>query len=230
MERPLAEAFSLMRRWNGYSAVSRVENVPIALVSNLTALGYSAVPKEPEYVYSADALANLAGDRYKSQRALCNRAEREGPMAVEPYHTSDLLERRDVFERWQAQKRSEAPGSYADALLEDSRSAHEVAWSHVADLNLSGAVLRFQGKLCGYTFGYWLDRKTWCVLLEVTDRTIRGAAQYLFRQSCRQALSQGAEFINTMDDSGLAGLRKSKEAYHPLARIESFTCSESARP
>jgi hypothetical protein len=230
IERPLAEAFSLLRRWNGHSAVSRVENVPAASVPNLRAMGYHLAPKDPDYVYSADALANLSGDRYKSQRALCNRAEREGPMAVEPYHTSDLLERRDVFERWQAQKRSEAPGSYADALLEDSRSAHEVAWSHVADLNLSGAVLRFQGKLCGYTFGYWLDRKTWCVLLEVTDRTIRGAAQYLFRQSCRQALSQGAEFINTMDDSGLAGLRKSKEAYHPLARIESFTCSESARP
>ena len=230
IERPLAEAFSLMRRWNGHSAVSRVENVPMALVSNLTAVDYSAVPKDPEYVYSADALANLAGDRYKSQRALCNRAEREGPMAVMPYQPCDLLECRDVFERWQAQKRTEAPGSYVDFLLEDSRSAHEVAWSHAAELHLAGSVVRSRGKICGYTFGYWLDRQTWCVLLEVADRTIPGAAQYLFRETCRQALSMGAQFINTMDDSGLAGLRKSKDAYHPVARIQSFICSESARP
>ena len=230
LERPLREAFSLMRRWNGRSAVSRVENVPAASVPNLTAMGYSAAPKDPDYVYSADVLASLAGDRFKSQRALCNRADREGPMVVEPYHPHDRLECRQMFERWQAQKRSEAHGSYADFLLEDSRSAHEVAWSHADELNLAGSVIRFQGKLCGYTFGYWLDRKTWCVLLEVTDRTMTGAAQYLFRQSCRQALSQGAEFINTMDDSGLPGLRKSKEAYHPIARIQSFTCSESERP
>jgi hypothetical protein len=230
VERPLREAFSLMRRWNGPSAVSRVENVPAASVADLTAMEYSPVPKDPDYVYSADALATLTGDRYKSQRSLCNRADRQGPIVVEPYHPRDRLECRQVFERWQAQKRSKAAGSYADALLEDSRSAHEVAWSHAAELNLSGSVLRSKGKLCGYTFGYWLDPKTWCVLLEVTDRTIPGAAQYLFRQSCRDALSKGAQFINTMDDSGLAGLRKSKEAYHPFARIESFACSEGARP
>ena len=105
-----------------------------------------------------------------------------------------------------------------------------MAWSHAAELHLAGSVVRSQGKICGYTFGYWLDRKTWCVLLEVADRTIPGAAQYLFRESCRQALSDGAQFINTMDDSGLAGLRKSKDAYHPVARIQSFICSESGRP
>ena len=230
VEQPLHDAFSLLRRWNGPSAVSRVENVPVALMPSMTAMGYISAPKDPDYVYSADALANLAGDRYKSQRALCNRAEREGPILVEPYHPRDRLECRRVFERWQAQKHAEARGSYADSLLEDSRSAHEVAWSHAAELNLAGAVIRAKGKLCGYTFGYWLDRKTWCVLLEVADRTIPGAAQYLFRESCRHALSNGAEFINTMDDSGLPGLRVSKEAYQPIGRMQSFICTETERP
>jgi Fe-S-cluster containining protein len=229
VERPLREAFALMRRWNGPSAVTRVEHVPTAALPNLTAMGYCPAPKDPDYVYRADVLANLAGDRYKSQRALCNRADREG-MGVEPYHPRDRVECRRLFERWQAQKRSKTPDCYADFLLEDSRSAHEVAWAHAAELNLAGSVLRARGKVCGYTFGYWLDRKTWCVLLEVADRTIPGAAQYLFRQSCRQARSEGAEFINTLDDSGLAGLRKSKDAYHPLARLRSFTCSEHRRP
>ena len=230
IERPLRDAFSLMRRWNGPSAVSRVENVPAALMPSMTAMGYTLSPRDPDYVYGADALASLAGDRYKSQRALCNRAAREGPIVVEPYHPRDRLECRRLFERWQAQKRAESTGSYADCLLEDSRSAHEVAWSHAAELNLIGTVVRSQGKLCGYTFGFWLDRKTWCVLLEVTDRTIPGAAQYLFRESCRQARSNGAQFINTMDDSGLPGLRMSKEAYHPIGRVQSFICTENGRP
>jgi hypothetical protein len=117
----------------------------------------------------------------------------------------------------------------AQLLLEDSVSAHEFAWGHASELQLAGSVLRRNGTLYGYTFGYWLDRQTWCVLLEVTDRTIPGSAQFLFRETCRQARAEGAEFINTMDDSGLTGLRLSKEAYHPVARIESFVCSETSQ-
>jgi len=229
-ERPLAEAFSLMRRWNGASPVSRVENVPEAWVTALSSMGYRLQPKDPDYVYQADALARLAGDRYKSQRALCNRVEREAEILVEPYHPSDRTVCRLLFDEWTAQKRACASDEYAQCLLEDSRSAHEVAWSHAAGLNLDGWVVRQGGRLCGYTFGYWLDRKTWCVLLEVADRTVPGLAQYLFRDTCRKALSQGAEFINALDDSGLEGLRQSKEAYHPAARSRSFICSEDGQP
>ncbi|HEX8751332.1 MAG TPA: hypothetical protein VF732_09480, partial [Nitrospira sp.] len=62
---------------------------------------------------------------------------------------------------------------------------------------------------------------------EVADCTIPGLVQYLFRDTCRKALSQGAEFINTMDDSGLSTLRLSKEQYHPLLQLPSYICSEA---
>jgi hypothetical protein len=227
LEQPLREAFSLMRRWNGLSAVSRVESVPAGLATTLAAMGYRLTRKDPEYLYSADALVRLAGDRYKSQRALCNRVEREGRVVIEPYHQRDRLDCRHMLDEWKRQKRAHGSDPYADFLLDDSSSAHEVAWSHAADLSLAGSVIRKNGRLCGYTFGYWLDGKTWCVLLEAADRTIPGLAQYLFRETCRKARSEGAEFINTLDDSGLPGLRGSKEAYHPLARSENFICSEA---
>jgi uncharacterized protein len=230
-ERPLAEAFSLMSRWNGGAIqVSRIENVPEAWATMLGAKGYRLASKDPDYVYRADALARLAGDRYKSHRALCNRVEREAEILVEPYHVSDRTACRLLFQQWTAQKRARGSDRYAECLLDDSRSAHEVAWSHAAELNLAGWVVRRDGRLCGYTFGYWLNQKTWCVLLEVADRRIPGLAQYLFRETCRKALSQGAEFINTLDDSGLAGLRQSKEGYHPIALSRSFICSEVGEP
>jgi Fe-S-cluster containining protein len=230
LERPLNEAFRLMRQWNGESAVTRIENLPGVLAPTVSAMGYRISPKSSDYLYRADDLARLAGDRYKSQRALCNRAEREGRMVVEPFHPRDRAACRALLHEWRNQKLARRSDSLAALLLEDSVSAHEVAWSHASDLQLAGSVLRRNGTLCGYTFGYWLDRRTWCVLLEVTDRTIPGSAQFLFRETCRHARVEGAEFINTMDDSGLAGLRLSKEAYHPVARIESFVCSEASQP
>ena len=230
LERPFREAFSLMHRWNGGSAVSRIENVPIELTPMLEAMGFQVAAKDPDYLYRADVLARLAGDRYKSQRALCNRVEREGEVLIEPYQPRDRGGCRLLLDEWKRQKRAQGSDPYADFLLEDAGSAHEVAWSHAADLNLAGSVVRKRGRLCGYTFGFWLDKNTWCVLLEVADRTIPGLAQYLFRDTCRQALSNGAVFINTLDDSGLVRLRESKNAYHPVARSQSFICSEALQP
>jgi uncharacterized protein len=229
IEEPLAEAFQLMRRWNGPSAVSRIENVPASLAATLESKGYVIRPKDPDYLYRAADLAALTGDRYKSQRALCNRVERADSVTVEPYHLRDRLGCRALFQEWGRQKHAEGLDSFAMMLLDDAASAHEVAWSHGSELQLVGSVVRMHGKIRAYTFGYWLTQNTWCVLLEVADRTISGLAQYVFRDTCRKAFSEGAEFINTMDDSGLSGLRLSKEVYHPLMRVQSYVCSEAPR-
>lgn len=227
MEEPFTEAFRLMRRWNGASAVSRVENVPASMVRSLETMGYVVRPKDPDYLYRAAELVKLAGNGYKSQRALCNRVERAGGVSIEPYRLSDRLACRALFQQWRGQKHADGLGAFAAMLLDDTQSAHEVAWSHASELQLGGSVLRMNGQIRAYTFGYWLMRNTWCVLLEVADRTIPGLAQYLFRETCRKALSEGAEFINTLDDSGLSSLRLSKEAYHPLMQIRSYICSEA---
>jgi len=228
IEEPLKTAFRVMRRWNGESAVSRVENISTALASDLESQGYRITPKDPDYLYRAADLASLAGNRFKSQRVLCNRVERSGRVTIEPYRLRDRMECRALFQQWGRQKRTEGLDDFSALLLDDAISAHEVAWAKGSELHLVGTVLRIDGRIRAYTFGYWSNKKTWCVVLEVADRTISGLSQYLFRESCRTALSGGAEFINTMDDAGLPGLRLSKQAYHPCMQIQSFICSEAS--
>jgi uncharacterized protein len=229
IQKPVAEAFRLMQRWNGTTAVSRIENIPAALAADLEAMGYRMVPKDPDYLYRTANLAALIGDRFKSQRALCNRLERIGAVTTEPYLPRDQVECRALFQEWGQQKRTGGLDTFAALLLEDVLSAHEVAWAHGSELSLVGSVLRVEGRIRAYTFGYWLDKNTWCVLLEVADRTIPGLAQYLFRGTCRRALAEGAEFINTMDDAGLPGLRLSKQAYHPMMQIQNSVCTGTTR-
>jgi hypothetical protein len=50
-------------------------------------------------------------------------------------------------------------------------------------------------------------------------------AQYLYRETCRTAMAEGAEYVNAMDDEGLSGLRASKQAYHPTTLIPNFIAS-----
>jgi Fe-S-cluster containining protein len=225
IDAPLSVAMGLLRRWNGDSPVSRVENVPSQLVPELERLGYRLTPKEPDYLYHATDLAALAGDRYKSQRALCNRFEREQSFEMDSYQVSDRQDCRALLGDWSRQKQAEGLEAFGVMLLADAAPAHEVIWSHASALRVTGRVVRTDGRLCAYTFGYWLTSATFCVLLEVTDRTLPGLAQYLFRETCRTAVAEGAEYINAMDDAGLPGLRASKQAYHPAMLIPNFVAS-----
>jgi hypothetical protein len=98
---------------------------------------------------------------------------------------------------------------------------------HYRELGLVGRVVRLGATVRGYTFGYRRSASVFCVLLEVADRTIPGLAQFMFRELCREATGEGYEFINTMDDSGLPGLARSKRAYHPVRLVPSFIATES---
>jgi len=222
IDAPMFDAMGLLRRWNGDSTVSRVENVSSQLVPELERLGYRVMPKEPDYLYRATDLAVLAGDRYKSQRALCNRFEREQSFEMNSYQMSDRQDCRALLGDWSRQKQAKGLESFGVMLLADAAPAHEVIWSQASVLRVTGRVVRIHGRLCAYTFGYWLTSTTFCVLLEVTDRTLPGLAQYLFLETCRTALAEGAEYINAMDDAGLPGLRASKQAYHPTMLISNF--------
>ena len=230
IDAPLCKAMRLLRRWNGDSPVSRVENVPSRLVPEFERLGYRLTPKEPDYLYCATDLEALAGDRYRSHRALCNRFEREQSFEMSSYQVGDRQDCRALLADWSRQKQAEGLESFGAMLLADAAPAHEVIWSQAAALRLAGKVVKIHGRLCAYTFGYWLTSKTFCVLLEVTDRTVPGLAQYLFRETCRMAVAEGAEYINTMDDAGLPGLRASKQAYHPvmlIPNVAAFPARES---
>jgi uncharacterized protein len=219
---PLSAAMGLLRRWNGDSPVSRIENVPSQLGPELERLGYRLTPKEPDYLYRATDLAALAGDRYKSQRSLCNRFEREQSFEMDSYQVRDRQDCRALLENWSQQKQAEGLESFGVMLLADAVPAHEIIWSQASALRVTGRVVRTHGRLCAYTFGYWLTSATFCVLLEVTDRALPGLAQYLFRETCRAAVAEGAEYINAIDDAGLPGLRASKQAYHPALLIPNF--------
>ena len=225
IDAPLSEAMGLLQRWNGDSPVSRVENVPSRLVPEFERLGYRVTAKEPDYLYRATDLATLSGDRYRSQRALCNRFEREQSFEMGLYRLGDRQDCRALLANWSQQKQAEGLDTFGAMLLADAAPAHEAIWTQASAVGVTGRVVKIHGRLCAYTFGYWLTSTTFCVLLEVTDRTVPGLAQYLFRETCRTALAEGAVYINTMDDAGLPGLRASKEAYHPAMLIPNFAAS-----
>jgi len=225
--RAMDEAFELMRQWNGSSPVSRIEHVTDAQRQLVRNEGFQFRKKDGDYLYSASTLATLSGDSYKAQRALCNRVEREHTITLEPYRS----EHRDaclfLHRRWADQKRRGRLDEMGTFLLEDAESAHVRVFREYEQIGLSGAVVKVNQDIVGYTFGYWLTPHAWCILFEVADRAIPGLAQWLFRETCRSAAAQGAVSINAMDDAGLPGLRAAKLAYHPTAVVTTWIATRT---
>ena len=222
LDRTAAQAWAFMEEWNGSSPVSRIENVMAPQKTELERAGFRFVEKEGEYVYSAHALSALAGDRYKSQRALCNRVVREHAPRLEAYGPSDRPACTALYARWARQKQSGQLNEVGRLLLDDAAAAHEQVLVDSARLGLEGTIARVNGIVAAYTFGYWLTAHTFCVLLEVADREVPGLAQHIFRATCRSAAARGADYINAMDDAGLAGLRDAKRAYHPAKTVSNW--------
>lgn len=226
LDQTVDQAFALMRSWNGPSPVSRIENVtgPQKL---LLKREFQFRRKEGDYLYPAGALAALAGDHYKSQRALCNRAVREQVITQEPYRADYRSDCALLYRRWAEQKRRGHLDHMGKLLLEDAETAHALVFQEHEQIGLSGTVVRVNHEIAAYTFGYWLTPQTWCILLEVADRSIPGLAQWVFRDTCRTAMAQGAVFINVMDDAGLPGLRAAKSAYRPSAILDTWVIART---
>ncbi len=216
-DRHLRSAFEMLSELNPPGSAGRIEGLTEEEAALAASFGACCYPKPPEYLYERKSLVELSGDPYKSKRALCNYFTGHYPFTLEPYQSSDFLECLQCFKRWQNEKQKKTEDTYALALLEDAAFVHRRALLHAEALELEGKVIRIAGEVKGYTFGYPLKEDTWCILLEIADPSIKGLAQFLFREFCRE--KSGFEWISAMDDSGLESLRQVKRSYRP-ARIK----------
>jgi Fe-S-cluster containining protein len=222
----IGQAMKIMRERNHRSAVTRIENIPEELKPELEALGYRLIAKDWDYLYRASDLANLKGDRYKSQRAACNRFARSHQLRYEPYRDEYRDACLTLFADWAAQQTARPLDESARHMLRDCEAAHREALVCHEALKLVGRVVWVDGAVRAYTFGYERPASVFCVLFEVADRTIAGLAQFIFREVCREGAERGYAFINTMDDSGLPTLARSKMAYRPVRLLSSYIATE----
>ncbi len=221
--------FSFMRERNRGSAVTRIENVPEELQPPFESMGYVLKPKDPDYLYRTADLVELAGDRYKSQRAAYNQFVRTQTFSYEPYRDEDREDCLALYRSWMAQQEARGLDDVdctARWMLQDAASAHAEALTHHRALGLTGRVARINGTIRAYTFGYTRTAAVFCCLLEVADRSVPGLAQFIFRELCREAAALGYVSINTLDDAGLPGLARSKQAYHPIGLVPSYVATE----
>ncbi len=222
----LKQAFAIMDNINKNKDISRIENIEQADLDYYRALGYLCHEKYPDYLCLRDDLALLSGNKFKSQRASYNYFIKHHNFDSSRMRLSDKDECLNLFNLWLEERISHCNDDIYYGMLEDNRKVIKDTLVNYQKLDLEGIIIRVDKKIKGFSFGYKLNKQTFCILYEVTDLSLKGLAQFIFRQFCQEL--KNYKYINIMDDSGLENLRKVKLSYKPVRLIPAHIVTRDA--
>jgi hypothetical protein len=163
-----------------------------------------------DYVYEAENLKNLPGNRYRQNRRWLNKF-------LETYNfdfkvlTEDEVELCKTLQlEWCILRQCEDD----DELREEEQAIFD-ALDNFTALGFQGALLCVDGKCAAYTFGEILNPETMVIHVEKAHMDYEGSYQAIGNLF----LKNNAEkfiYVNREQDLGVPGLRRAKESYKPI--------------
>lgn len=214
--------FAHMRAVNKGSALTRMENVDPVLLETFDPARYIVEPRAHEYCYFRRDIADMRGPGYASPRWMWNHFRKRHAYTFEPFGSGDLDECRKLYQRWAAAKSGNVDDLYRHMLAENE-IAHRRVMENAGALGVTGRVVRVNGTIAAYTFGYPVGAKMFCDVFEITDPDLKGLPTVIFREFCRDEEVAVYDFINVMDDFGMPRIGQTKMHFKPRFLWPSYT-------
>jgi len=214
------EAFEEMDKINANREISRIENIEGNELEFFISMGFKSQEKPNEYVCNRKEIVELKGNKFKSKRASCNFFNKNYQHEIKFYQPGHKKHCLDLFGTWSAQRSLGEKDAVYNGMIEDSGKTFRQLLDNYGKLDILGNILVVEGKIKAFTFGYALNKDTFCILYEITDLRVKGAAQFIFREFCKSLKKY--RFINIMDDSYLKNLKLVKESYHPEKIVPAY--------
>lgn len=171
-----------------------------------------------DYVYETQSLATLTGKKLAAKRNHINRFLDNNPdWQYEPFSAGNLDEVRKMTTAWIM-----ITGCAPDAGLTDEYCAVEAAIRHYDELELSGGLIRSEGKVVAFSIGDPLNDDTFLVHFEKAFPDIQGAYPMINQQFVKHNCMD-YQFVNREEDAGIEGLRRAKQSYRPIRLVEKYT-------
>lgn len=222
----IAEAFRVMDSFNQNKKISRIENVEEKDLPVYRKLGYECKEKFADYLCKRLDLVNLRGNKFKHKRATVNYFTKHYKFQYLPFNLADKKVCLRLYHHWMKERKSQNQDPVYQGMLKDSRACLEILFGHYQNLDCVGRIVKINGRISAFTFGFKLNLKTFCILYEIADLSVKGLAQFIFREFCTELTEY--KYINIMDDSGLENLKAVKLSYHPIRLIPNYIVQRNA--
>ena len=170
-------------------------------------------PDRWDYVYACSDFVDLPGSHFHSKRNFVKRFYKACPEAKFDIYTSDMHDACIAFlnEWYEGREMNEG-------LLQE-RQAIETVITNWDDLPVYGGILHDSGRILGFTYGARSAPDILSVHIEKATRAVPGAYPAL-SQAFAKSLPLCIEYLNREEDLGIAGLRKAKQDWHPVAQLK----------
>jgi hypothetical protein len=203
-----------------FSAKPKIARVSKAFVENLAnPYEYEVIPDEnnSDYVYLADDLINLPGNKYHKKKNHINKFKKTYQYDYRALDEDVVECALSLQEDWcEFRDCEENPD-----LSHEDRAIY-VALTHFDILELKGGAILMDGKVEAFSFGETLNPDTAVIHIEKANPRINGLYAIINQAFCAQAWSD-VKFVNREQDLGLEGLRQAKQSYYPDHMVEKFT-------
>ena len=170
-----------------------------------------------DYLYQAEDLISLHGKKFSGQRNQISQFKR----ANESWHFEDLNAANLGSVRTFFLSAYHAASDATDFEREENQKVLEVL-DHLDDYGMVGGVLYAGSEVVGFSLGE-IIHDTLFTHIEKADRSVKGAYQMLVNQFAARFADGRVQFINREEDMGDEGLRRAKQAYHPITQLKKYS-------
>ena len=173
-----------------------------------------------DYILSMEKLKNFAGKKLQSFRRKCRAFEKEYSCSMEtitPCIFSALTAFHEAAEKNLRQRHGDSESVEIDDAIFYKALEY---WEKLG--NLSGFVVRVDGKIAAYQIDELIDETYSIGLLGKADYSYKGVNQFAYWYGAKSSIERGIMFQNIMEDNGDENLRMFKEHLDPLVLLKQY--------
>jgi hypothetical protein len=179
-----------------------------------------------DYVYEAQAVAQMKGHNFQDLRSKLRRFRNRYPslrfIAINLQDTAAQRQMRGIMSTWQLHHRS-------SCTLQPYSRAFDICIEKANYFNLFGLGVMDGESLVGFALNE--NRKPWFINhFIVTNPTISNLGASLFNGVAEQALTFGCEWLNFTEDLGDVGLRSFKMQFCPSTFLRKYSVKHVVVP
>lgn len=206
--------FKILKQLNKNPDFAHFENIEEKDLGFYRELDFECILKSKDYILDRSKLANLKGNAFKSKRANYNYFTKNFDFTYQELDGKDRDECLKLHSLWTKERKMKSSDAIYQGLLSDNGIALNEALDRYSALGFRGVKIRVGKKIKAFTFGFPLNKDTFCILFEIADLSFKGIAQFISSRFAQELTDY--KYINIMDDSGLDNLKRVKLSYNPV--------------